>query len=356
VIAHLAEVWVLLLAVFLVGCVGGALLFTKIATSRFASAQWVVTDALGRVGDSMRDRFGMAPIWRGRRLAPAIALQPAGAADQEATPAAGLSTADGEPVWEVVDRTVLSQSADPVPDPEPLLDDASLHEPIDMEALLAIAAQFHETPRVDQIASPVSGNEDRREAQDSAGDDEFSKDDEPGEAPPAMIRPIFPPSVDEPPPQRVPRTRSAPLPPSVLGPPVIRPDAEPPAPAVPLLTAREDIGHPTGGLETRRPATLIEPRNGVPDNLRRIRGIGDRNEVRLNKLGIFHFSQIAAWTPAEVRWIGQQLAFPERIERDDWVGQAIVLATGGETGFTKSVERRRARRRNGRDGDDVDLD
>jgi hypothetical protein len=67
--------------------------------------------------------------------------------------------------------------------------------------------------------------------------------------------------------------------------------------------------------------------------------------VRLNELGIFHFSQIAAWTPAEIRWIGQQLAFPERIELDDWVGQAIVLASGGETGFTKSAERRRARRR-----------
>ena len=113
-----------------------------------------------------------------------------------------------------------------------------------------------------------------------------------------------------------------------------------------MLTAPLDANASADGLELRRPALLPQARNGVPDNLQRIRGIGGRNEVRLNELGIFHFSQIAAWTPAEIRWIGQQLAFPERIELDDWVGQAIVLASGGDTGFTKSAERRRARRRN----------
>ena len=99
------------------------------------------------------------------------------------------------------------------------------------------------------------------------------------------------------------------------------------------------------GVVPMRPAGLSGPRGGVPDNLTRIRGIGGRNEELLNTLGIFHFGQIAAWTPGEVRWIGQYLAFPERIERDDWVGQAMVLASGGETGFEKSAERRRRRRR-----------
>jgi hypothetical protein len=64
----------------------------------------------------------------------------------------------------------------------------------------------------------------------------------------------------------------------------------------------------------------------------------------LNSLGIYHFGQIAAWTPAEMRWIGQYLAFPERIERDDWIGQAIVLASGADTGFEKAADRRRRRR------------
>ena len=93
-----------------------------------------------------------------------------------------------------------------------------------------------------------------------------------------------------------------------------------------------------------RPAGLARPRGGAQDNLTRIRGIGLRNEGVLNSLGIFHFSQIAAWTPGEVLWIGRYLAFPERIEHDDWVSQAMVLATGGDTGFEKSADRRRKRR------------
>jgi predicted flap endonuclease-1-like 5' DNA nuclease len=98
------------------------------------------------------------------------------------------------------------------------------------------------------------------------------------------------------------------------------------------------------GVVPMRPAGLSSPRNGVPDNLQRIRGVGERNEELLNSLGIFHFGQIAAWTPGEVRWVGAYLAFPERIERDDWVGQATILASGGDTGFVKAADRRRARR------------
>ena len=94
-----------------------------------------------------------------------------------------------------------------------------------------------------------------------------------------------------------------------------------------------------------RPMALANARNGVPDDLQRIRGIGRRVERRLNALGIFHFGQIAAWTPAETRWVGRELGFPQRIDQEDWVGQAIVLAAGGSTGFVKSVDRRRARRR-----------
>jgi predicted flap endonuclease-1-like 5' DNA nuclease len=99
------------------------------------------------------------------------------------------------------------------------------------------------------------------------------------------------------------------------------------------------------GIVPRRPPGLPAPRSGIQDNLTRIRGIGERNEAVLNRLGIFHFGQIASWTPAEVRWIGQYLAFPERVEHDDWVGQAAILAAGGDTGFEKAADRRRRRRR-----------
>lgn len=81
-----------------------------------------------------------------------------------------------------------------------------------------------------------------------------------------------------------------------------------------------------------RPPALPGPRSGKADDLRRIRGIGPQNATRLNALGIYHLDQIAAWTPSEARWVGAYLAFPGRIEREDWMGQAGVLlsAEGGE--------------------------
>jgi predicted flap endonuclease-1-like 5' DNA nuclease len=74
-----------------------------------------------------------------------------------------------------------------------------------------------------------------------------------------------------------------------------------------------------------RPPALPAPRIGGGDDLRRIRGVGPQNAARLNGLGIYHFDQIAAWTPSEVRWIGTYLAFPGRIEREDWIAQATRL-------------------------------
>jgi predicted flap endonuclease-1-like 5' DNA nuclease len=74
-----------------------------------------------------------------------------------------------------------------------------------------------------------------------------------------------------------------------------------------------------------RPPGLAAPR-GAPDDLKRINGIGPTNEKKLNALGIYHLDQIAAWDDAQMRWVGAYLAFPGRIEREDWVGQARALA------------------------------
>lgn len=80
-----------------------------------------------------------------------------------------------------------------------------------------------------------------------------------------------------------------------------------------------------------RPPALPGPRAGDADDLRRIKGIGPQNATRLNALGIYHLDQIAAWTPIEARWVGAYLAFPGRIEREDWVGQAKALVDGDRT-------------------------
>jgi predicted flap endonuclease-1-like 5' DNA nuclease len=80
----------------------------------------------------------------------------------------------------------------------------------------------------------------------------------------------------------------------------------------------------------RRPYGLASAR-GQADNLKKIRGIGPQNEGRLHKLGIWHFSQIAAWSDENVKWVGSYLAFSGRIHREKWVAQARELAAGKDT-------------------------
>jgi predicted flap endonuclease-1-like 5' DNA nuclease len=88
-----------------------------------------------------------------------------------------------------------------------------------------------------------------------------------------------------------------------------------------------------------RPFGLEGPRGGKADDLKLIRGIGRQNEGRLHALGIWHFDQIAAWTPDNALWVGSYLAFPGRIERESWITQASALAAGQETEFASRVKR-----------------
>jgi len=64
------------------------------------------------------------------------------------------------------------------------------------------------------------------------------------------------------------------------------------------------------------------------DDLKNITGVGPKLEETLNKLGVFHFAQVAAWTADEVQWVDDNLSFKGRIDRDDWVGQATELMNG----------------------------
>lgn len=88
----------------------------------------------------------------------------------------------------------------------------------------------------------------------------------------------------------------------------------------------------------KRPAGLAAARGGKADDLKLIRGIGKQNEGRLHGLGIWHFDQIAAWTAQESLWVGSYLAFPGRIEREEWIKQAKVLASGKQTEFAKRAK------------------
>jgi NADH-quinone oxidoreductase subunit E len=76
-----------------------------------------------------------------------------------------------------------------------------------------------------------------------------------------------------------------------------------------------------------KPKALKAARGGKADDLKIIKGIGPKLELLCHKLGFFHFDQIAAWTPAEIAWVDDNLeGFKGRVTRDGWVAQARDLA------------------------------
>ena len=75
----------------------------------------------------------------------------------------------------------------------------------------------------------------------------------------------------------------------------------------------------------------------VADDLKQIKGVGPRIEAKLNAAGINSFAQIAAWNKKQQADFAEQLSFAGRIEREDWVAQAKILAKGGSTDFSKRV-------------------
>lgn len=110
--------------------------------------------------------------------------------------------------------------------------------------------------------------------------------------------------------------------PAVEAEPAVAPEpAEAPEPAAAPVTAPAVSG---GGS---KPDMLSEPRGGAGDDLTKIKGVGAKMQASLNAAGVWHFDQIAGWTPDEVAWADENLvAFKGRVSRDDWVGQAKALA------------------------------
>lgn len=91
-----------------------------------------------------------------------------------------------------------------------------------------------------------------------------------------------------------------------------------------------------------KPAGLEAPRGGQADNLKEIKGVGVKLEQLLHDMGYYHFDQIAQWTEVEIAWVDENLkGFRGRVTRDDWVPQAKILADGGDTDFSKKVDKGR---------------
>ena len=65
------------------------------------------------------------------------------------------------------------------------------------------------------------------------------------------------------------------------------------------------------------------------NDLSRIKGLGPKLRTRLAELGVTRFTQIAAWSEADLAAIDAQLgSFAGRPAKDNWIEQARLLASG----------------------------
>lgn len=110
-----------------------------------------------------------------------------------------------------------------------------------------------------------------------------------------------------------------------------------PEPAAAKETAQSDaVDADQGSTEAAStdvgtaPATLAAARDGQPDDLKQIKGVGPKLEKLLHSMGFYHFDQIASWSTEEIAWVDENIVgFKGRVTRDDWVSQARTLAAGG---------------------------
>lgn len=105
--------------------------------------------------------------------------------------------------------------------------------------------------------------------------------------------------------------------------------------AAALPVAQPAVAPAPAAAQPARPVGIAAARTGGPDDLQRISGVGPAIERTLHGLGFYHFDQIAGWTASEVAWVSEHLNFPGRIEREEWVAQARLLAAGDEATFAR---------------------
>jgi predicted flap endonuclease-1-like 5' DNA nuclease len=100
-------------------------------------------------------------------------------------------------------------------------------------------------------------------------------------------------------------------------------------------------GGPEPGPEAARRAASQSKvvRSATLEDLKRIRGIGVLIEKKLNSMGVVSYEQIANWSAEDIDRVSQTLDFKGRIERENWVEQARILASGGATEFSRRVDR-----------------
>ena len=122
----------------------------------------------------------------------------------------------------------------------------------------------------------------------------------------------------------------------------VLPVADPLQPVVAAIAPVEAVAlTPAPVAQEAAPAPVpVTPRAAVPltetggDDLLRLKGVGPKLAVLLGELGVVRYTQIAAWTDADIAAIDARLGnFKGRPVRDQWVDQAKYLAAGDIAGF-----------------------
>jgi len=87
------------------------------------------------------------------------------------------------------------------------------------------------------------------------------------------------------------------------------------------LAIAPEVDEPLG-----KPQGIAAPRLGVKDELTHVIGILPIIEIALNRLGLYHFDQIADLTDENAGWIEAHLGIVGRIGREHWREQAREIA------------------------------
>jgi predicted flap endonuclease-1-like 5' DNA nuclease len=93
--------------------------------------------------------------------------------------------------------------------------------------------------------------------------------------------------------------------------------------------AEQETAAPSPSTVARKPPVLTAARNGAPDDFTLIDSMSALQQSTFNAIGIFHFDQIAAWTPEHVAWVDRYFRLRGRIVQEEWVEQAAELARHG---------------------------
>jgi predicted flap endonuclease-1-like 5' DNA nuclease len=220
----------------------------------------------------------------------------------------------GQPMVEVQPRPAVphAQTATPKSAPPPSQGASALHS--------APAASRFGTPTIAETAAPKPTTPPQASAAPS-----------PVPAAKVVVPPASPPA-SAPPVAATPSVASAPLTSPRVLPAEPVPSAAAPA-AAPTVNPPPAVREIAGMSLAVAAAVAAATASGTPiagDDLTRIRAIDADTAKRLRTQGVLKFSDIARWTPGDVARISQSLGFAGRVERENWIEQASILAKGGE--------------------------